>query len=85
MFEVKGVNEIKNHPFFSSIDFNRLLRLELSPPFLPKSNETFEASSFEMEAMHHMDDGLLAQEDNNFQGFSYVREGFLKMTPTKEC
>lgn len=29
------VQEIKKHPFFASIDFNRLLNKELSPPFKP--------------------------------------------------
>ncbi|RCN46852.1 hypothetical protein ANCCAN_07171 [Ancylostoma caninum] len=30
-----GIEEIKRHPFFASIDFNRLLNKEISPPFKP--------------------------------------------------
>ncbi|EYC24672.1 hypothetical protein Y032_0013g2044 [Ancylostoma ceylanicum] len=30
-----GIDEIKRHPFFASIDFNRLLNKEISPPFKP--------------------------------------------------
>ena len=28
--------ELKNHPFFSSIDWGKLLRKEVKPPFKPK-------------------------------------------------
>lgn len=30
-----GVEEIKQHPFFASIDWDRLAHLEVKPPFVP--------------------------------------------------
>ena len=31
-----GVNDIKNHPFFRSMNWDKLLRQEIEPPFIPK-------------------------------------------------
>jgi hypothetical protein len=31
-----GSMDIKNHPFFSSIDWEKLERKEITPPFVPK-------------------------------------------------
>ena len=31
-----GVNNIKNHPFFSSIDWDAILNMKIKPPFTPK-------------------------------------------------
>ncbi|KAI6189278.1 AGC-kinase C-terminal domain-containing protein [Aphelenchoides besseyi] len=30
------VEDVKQHPFFSSIDWDKLLRRELKPPFVPR-------------------------------------------------
>ena len=30
-----GINDIKNHPFFASIDWNKLLKKQIVPPFQP--------------------------------------------------
>jgi len=39
--------EIKKHPWFAGIDWNKLLKLELTPPFVPPSSE--EEGQFEDE------------------------------------
>ena len=31
----EGHKEIKSHPFFSSIDWNKLLKKEIEPPYKP--------------------------------------------------
>ena len=37
----KGLEEIKNHPFFQGIDFDLILQKKVKPPFLPQlTNET---------------------------------------------
>jgi hypothetical protein len=30
-----GAHEIKAHPYFANIDWNKLQNLEVSPPFIP--------------------------------------------------
>merc|ERR1719282_1203261 len=30
-----GINDIKNHPFFATIDWNKLLKKQIVPPFQP--------------------------------------------------
>lgn len=31
-----GVNDIKNHPWYADVDWERVKRLEVSPPYIPK-------------------------------------------------
>lgn len=40
----EGVEELKRHPFFASIDWNKLYNKEIEPPFKPavsKADDTF--------------------------------------------
>jgi hypothetical protein len=32
-----GVNEIKNHEFFKGVDWDAMLKKEITPPFIPKT------------------------------------------------
>ena len=44
-----GVQEIKRHPFFSGIDWNKLLRKDLDPPFKPALTRAEDAAYFDKE------------------------------------
>ncbi|CAH2221643.1 ribosomal S6 kinase alpha-1 isoform X1 [Pelobates cultripes] len=46
---VDGAEEIKRHPFFSTIDWNRLYRRELSPPFKPAVTQPDDTYYFDTE------------------------------------
>jgi protein kinase X len=43
---VNGVNDIKNHKFFESIDFDKLLNMQLKPPYIPKVISDEDISNF---------------------------------------
>jgi p90 ribosomal S6 kinase len=44
-----GIVEIKSHPFFSSIDWDRLLKKEIQPPFQPTVPVADDAFYFDSE------------------------------------
>lgn len=76
--------QIKIHPFFASIDFNRLVNKALTPPFIPDVKDESDTSNidptFTEEAPTLDDDdsgapgpaGGMAQADAGFDGFTYV-------------
>ena len=43
-----SANEIKNHPFFKDIDFNKVLNKEYNPPFIPKLESDTDLRYFEV-------------------------------------
>ncbi len=43
-----GIDEIIKHPFFSTLDFDKLLKKQLDVPFKPKlSDDIFDVSNFD--------------------------------------
>ncbi len=43
-----GVDEIKTHPWFSDIDWDRMLKKEIEPPFIPElTDDTDDVSNFD--------------------------------------
>ena len=44
-----GVDEIKKHPFFSTINWDKLFRREITPPFKPVVNRVDDAFYFDTE------------------------------------
>uniref|UniRef100_A0A8C7MP45 non-specific serine/threonine protein kinase n=1 Tax=Oncorhynchus kisutch TaxID=8019 RepID=A0A8C7MP45_ONCKI len=63
-----GVEEIKRHAFFSSIDWNKLYRTELQPPFKPAAGKPDDTCSF------YYSPGIppSANAHQLFKGFSFV-------------
>ena len=43
----KSADEVKNHPFFKDIDFNKVLNKEYKPPFVPKLDSETDLKYFE--------------------------------------
>uniref|UniRef100_A0A674BXA9 non-specific serine/threonine protein kinase n=1 Tax=Salmo trutta TaxID=8032 RepID=A0A674BXA9_SALTR len=72
-----GVEEIKRHAFFSSIDWNKLYRTELQPPFKPASGKPDDTFCFDPEftAKTPKDSPGIPPSANAhqlFKGFSFV-------------
>lgn len=42
-----GANEIKEHPFFKSIDFNLIIQKKIDPPFLPRLKSLSDVKYFD--------------------------------------
>ena len=88
MFKIRGVQELKAHPFFErSIDWARLERLELTPPINPGANVASEADTCNFDEdltnMPAMDSpversGMLhGSPEKLFRGFSYTAPDYL--------
>ncbi|XP_039601488.1 ribosomal protein S6 kinase alpha-3 isoform X1 [Polypterus senegalus] len=72
-----GVEEIKRHPFFSTIDWNKLFRREIYPPFKPASGRPDDTFYFDPEftAKTPKDSPGVPPSANAhklFRGFSFV-------------
>uniref|UniRef100_A0A670K0F4 non-specific serine/threonine protein kinase n=1 Tax=Podarcis muralis TaxID=64176 RepID=A0A670K0F4_PODMU len=72
-----GVEEIKRHPFFSTIDWNKLYRREILPPFKPASGRPEDTFCFDPEftAKTPKDSPGVPPSANAhqlFKGFSFV-------------
>mmetsp|Transcript_37188 Transcript_37188/g.73061 ORF Transcript_37188/g.73061 Transcript_37188/m.73061 type:complete len:791 (-) Transcript_37188:294-2666(-) len=69
--------EIKAHPFFASIDWDKLLNREVTPPFKPTVSKITDIGNFDKEFTSmpvSCEEGktLRSFADNRFQGFTYV-------------
>lgn len=78
-----GKRDIMDHPFFRNMDWEKLARKEIPPPFKPKVKNPKEANNFDSEftsekpVLTPTDPKLIKtipQED--FDGFSYVNAHF---------
>ncbi|XP_032082368.1 ribosomal protein S6 kinase alpha-3 isoform X3 [Thamnophis elegans] len=72
-----GVEEIKRHPFFSTIDWNKLYRREINPPFKPATGRPEDTFYFDSEftAKTPKDSPGIPPSANAhqlFRGFSFV-------------
>ena len=75
----KGVENIKKHPFFRSINWEKLMKRQVKPPFIPKlKNEqdlTYFDKMFTNEPPVNNDslDLRTSVERGNYSGFTYFR------------
>ncbi|XP_041051528.1 ribosomal protein S6 kinase alpha-6 isoform X1 [Carcharodon carcharias] len=72
-----GVEEIKRHPFFATIDWNKLVRKEIQPPFKPAAGKPEDTFCFDPEftAKTPKDSPGIPPSANAhqlFRGFSFV-------------
>ena len=75
-----GTEDIKNHPFFSEIDWDKALEKKLKPPFIPKlKNDTdlrYFDTMFTEEPINGNQRKYTRDRDrepsNEYNGFSYV-------------
>lgn len=53
-----GIEELKRHPFFATINWEKLLKREVSPPFKPAVVQTDDAFYFDPEFTSKTPKGL---------------------------
>ena len=78
-----SVDEVKSHPFFKGIDFDKVLNKEYKPPFIPKLKDDtdlryFDENFTQLKIDNENPDGVNEEEDEkddyNFEGFSYQQK-----------
>lgn len=72
------------HPFFRAMEWDKLARREVAPPFKPKIKSAKEANNFDSEftsekpVLTPTDRRLIASIDQHeFDGFTFVNPNFL--------
>lgn len=79
-----GVEDIKKHPFFSTIDWLELENRQIRPPFKPRVRDPTDIQNFDKEFTREVPDTQSLQQDkrllvspkNEFHGFSFTRRSF---------
>ncbi|XP_033000052.1 ribosomal protein S6 kinase alpha-2 isoform X1 [Lacerta agilis] len=84
-----GVEEIKRHPFFATIDWNKLYRKEIMPPFKPAVGRPEDTFHFDPEFTSRTptdSPGVppSANAHNLFRGFSFVASNLVQEPPQQE-
>lgn len=81
MFQVKGVQAIKNHAFFRSVDWQKLARKQLTPPIKPNLqsccdtvNFSEEFTTLAVDRMSRLD--TCADDKKLFARFSFCAEEY---------
>ena len=81
-----SADEVKNHPFFKDIDFDKVLKKEYKPPFVPKLESDTDLKYFDeneenfieeekKESINNNNEKKENEKDNyHFEGFSYEQK-----------
>ncbi|PRP89629.1 hypothetical protein PROFUN_00893 [Planoprotostelium fungivorum] len=73
-----GVKGLKSHPFFKNIDWDKLVKKMVQPPFRPNLKSEMDVRFFdpdstnEKAAYSFSESNLTSQQQQAFEGFSYV-------------
>ena len=78
----RGADEVKQHPFFKGVDFDKVLRKEYKPPFIPKLKDDldlryFDESFTELRVDSEKNDDKDEEDEKDdfkFEGFSYQQK-----------
>ncbi|XP_074189917.1 ribosomal protein S6 kinase alpha-2 isoform X5 [Rhinolophus sinicus] len=86
---IDGVEEIKRHPFFVTIDWNKLYRKEIKPPFKPAVGRPEDTFHFDPEftARTPTDSPGVPPSANAhhlFRGFSFVASSLVQEPPQQD-
>lgn len=75
----EGAAEIKRHPWFAGIDWDKLKRREVTPPFIPKTKGKNDLSNIDTEFTSEAametpmeTSALMKLHDTDFKNFTYV-------------
>jgi len=81
----KGGDEVKGHPWFSDLQWDKLIKKEIEPPFKPKVRSVEDTSQIDPQftrerAIDSVAETSVLSESvqNNFSGFSYVSESVMQ-------
>ena len=79
-----GAEEIKQHPYFEGIDFNRVFAKAYNPPFVPELNNELDLRYFDpgftTEEVESFKENIIEpnkQTEIEFQGFTYQPEDLI--------
>ncbi|RLN45963.1 hypothetical protein BBJ28_00015338 [Nothophytophthora sp. Chile5] len=83
MFVVRGVQALKRHPFFKTVNWDEIENLRVPPPMVPTVHHEADTSNFDkkftdMPASDLMCDPVVDEDDRLFRGFSFYRQESLK-------
>lgn len=79
--ESGGVEELKQHAWFSEIDWAMLYNKEITPPFVPQTQRASDVSNVDPEFLAEVPEETpvqdsylvaMASEDGDFDNFTYV-------------
>jgi serum/glucocorticoid-regulated kinase 2 len=82
----KGTDEIKNHQFFKSIDWNKLMVKAVQPPFKPSVQNVYDTTNFDdeftseqpVESMTTAEDSQISKTmQEQFKGFTFNPDGIM--------
>ena len=82
----EGAEEIKNHPFFNGMDWEKLFNKEVQPPFVPDVSTEDDVSKIDPEFLAEVPHETPAEnsalmktlaEETNFDNFTFVNENNL--------
>jgi serum/glucocorticoid-regulated kinase 2 len=78
----EGAKAIKNHPWFSSIDWDAIMRKEVKAPFVPVIRDELDVSNFDPEftetAVESFKGSALDKAYNDYEGFTYEDDKGMK-------
>jgi len=82
----KGGDEVKGHPWFADVEWEKLIRKEIEPPFKPKVRSVDDTSQIDPQFTRERPIDSVAETSvlsesvqNGFSGFSYVSESVMKL------
>eukprot|EP01119_Soliformovum_irregulare_P010691 TRINITY_DN2635_c3_g1_i2.p1 TRINITY_DN2635_c3_g1~~TRINITY_DN2635_c3_g1_i2.p1 ORF type:complete len:840 (-),score=353.86 TRINITY_DN2635_c3_g1_i2:62-2581(-) len=81
----KGAEEVKNHKFFQGIDWKKLEKKEVDPPFKPDVSSSLDTSQIDPEftqehAQDEIDSSSNAAEHQEFSGYNFKKNTKTKWT-----
>jgi len=79
----EGATKIRNHPWFSGVNYDAYLRKEIKPPFTPVIKGEFDVSNFDPEftetAVESYKDGMtISKTCKDFESFTWEGDGEMK-------